>query len=243
MPNGMLNFPIPQTRARWLVSGRVGGLLDRLFNYPAVLVLVLLRLGAASVLLSGVSRGPTETGLCVLVAATSISLSLRTPFGNDGADQMAILIFSALSWARVAGTLEAAAISLWFIALQTCLSYITSGVAKVTARGWRNGTAIKGIFRTVVYGHSTVGRLVHRFPTIAIIAGWMVIVTECGFSLVLFCPKPIAFVFIVGGLLFHASSAVLMGLNTFLWEFVATYPALLYCASDVSERLWCHKMV
>lgn len=212
----MLNFSIPQARSRWLVASRLSPLLERIFHYPAVLGIIGFRLGAAVLLLSGVCSGLPESALCGLVATTSIALSLRTPFGNDGADQMTILIFSALTLARFADTPEAGAISLWFLALQTCLSYFTAGVAKASSRVWRNGEAITGIFRTVVYGHSSIARTIGRHPVSAIIAGWSVIVTECSFVFALISPQPIVFAFLFGGLLFHIMSAIFMGLNTFL---------------------------
>jgi hypothetical protein len=237
-PTGLLNFPIPQARARWMVRNYVSPVLDRIFNYPSVLVIICLRLGAATVLLAGVSQGATEATLCLLVAATSIALSLRTPFGNDGADQMTVLIFVALTLARLADTTEAANVSLWFLALQTCLSYLTAGVAKAAEPIWRNGEAIKGIFRTTVYGHSTVSTLVQQYPILARLAGWSVVTTECLFVLSIVCPRPIVFVFLAGGLLFHVASAAVMGLNTFAWAFGATYPAVFYCSAICAMRLW-----
>ena len=51
------------------------------------------------------------------------------------------------------------------------------------------------------------------------------------------------FVFLAGGLLFHVASAVLMGLNTFLWAFGATYPAVFYCSVICAMRLWGHAAI
>jgi hypothetical protein len=36
---------------------------------------------------------------------------------------------------------------------------------------------------------------------------------------------------LTAGLSFHLVAAVVMGLNTFVWAFSATYPAILHCRS------------
>jgi hypothetical protein len=236
---GMLNYEIPQTRARWLLVGP-GALLAPVFQYPGILGLLLLRLGAAVVLVTGTASTGIEVLLVGVIALTSIALSLRTPFGNDGADQMTMLIFSSLFLALVAGTEAAAVACLWFLAAQTCLSYLTAGAAKATAVGWRNGDAIRGIFRTTVYGHPLIGRLVLRHQWMARLAGWSVVLTECLFVLALIAPQPLVFLFLIGGLSFHLASAAFMGLNTFLWSFAGTYPAILFCAARASLILWGH---
>ncbi|MEZ4299384.1 MAG: hypothetical protein R3B70_30820 [Polyangiaceae bacterium] len=48
-------------------------------------------------------------------------------------------------------------------------------------------------------------------------------------------PKPMFGI----GLMFHLANAALMGLNTFVWSFSATYPAILFCRGSLwQERLW-----
>lgn len=239
-PVGMLNYEIPQSRARWMLAGPGSSALAHVFQYPAVLAVIALRMGAALLLVAGVSSGGFETVLVATIALTSIGLSVRTPFGNDGADQMTVLIFTALTLALLAGTELAAVASLWFLAAQTCLSYLTAGAAKTTAIGWRNGDAIRGIFRTTVYGHPFIGRLVRDRRLLATFVGLSVVCTECLFALVLIAPQPLVFVFLAGGLLFHVGSAIFMGLNTFFWSFAGTYPAILFCAAQASRALWGH---
>jgi hypothetical protein len=36
---------------------------------------------------------------------------------------------------------------------------------------------------------------------------------------------------------FHVMSAVVMSLNTFIWSFVATYPAILWCHAQIRSHL------
>ena len=37
-----------------------------------------------------------------------------------------------------------------------------------------------------------------------------------------------AYAYLAAGLAFHTANAMVMGLNTFLWAFEATYPAIIY---------------
>ncbi|GAA3050529.1 hypothetical protein FHS39_000953 [Streptomyces olivoverticillatus] len=237
-PAGLLNYPVPRTRSRRLVAAPYAPVLAAVFDYPAVLFLLGIRLAAAAAVAVGAPADGAGTALVVLLAATSAAMSLRSPFGNDGADQMTVLVFGSAALARLAGTPLAAQAALWFLAAQTCLSYLTAGIAKSSARMWRDGTAIRGIFRTVVYGHARAGAYVARHPGLATAAGWSVIVTECAFVAVFVTPSPYVYVILAGGLGFHLASAVLMGLNTFTWAFGATYPALIFCASLSAGALW-----
>jgi uncharacterized membrane protein (DUF485 family) len=68
-----------------------------------------------------------------------------------------------------------------------------------------------------------------RAATLAVLA-W-----ECAFPLVLVLPAPFAYVMLALGVLFHVTNAVVMGLNTFVWSFVATYPAVIWV---VQHRGW-----
>jgi len=41
-------------------------------------------------------------------------------------------------------------------------------------------------------------------------------------------------VFLGWGLAFHLMNALVMGLNSFLWAFLATYGAIIYCCMQFS---------
>ena len=57
----------------------------------------------------------------------------------------------------------------------------------------------------VTSGH--VSTAAHRFPT-----------------------QSLTYLLLISGVLFHIGAAVLMHLDTFLWAFIATYPAIIFCA-------------
>lgn len=224
--SGLLNWSVPKLRVPWLVNSWVSEGLDNVFSFPAVLYLIGIRLGAALALITGL---PGSIAYVAVIALSSIALMLRTPFGNDGADQMSVLTFTALALGTVHPTLTAMRVCLWFIALQVCLSYATSGLAKLVAPGWRSGVYLIDIFKTTMYGNGSMARLLLKHPVLAKYVARLVVLTECIFPLVLFVPGHAAFWLIAGGISFHAMAAFSMGLNTFFWSFIAAYPAILYC--------------
>jgi hypothetical protein len=131
-----------------------------------------------------------------------------------------------------------ATITLVFLAGQSCLSYFLAGVAKCLGHSWRDGTAVRDIFRTRSYGQSFLSRLLHRSPILAAGATWFALGFECSFPLVLVLPPPLSLIYLILGCLFHLVNAFAMGLNLFVWAYLATYPAVLYTASRLSATLW-----
>ena len=66
---------------------------------------------------------------------------------------------------------------------------------------------------------------------------WSVIVMETLFPLCLVVPQPWGWPFLGWGVAFHLLCAVIMGLNSFFWAFVATYPALLYASASLRPAI------
>ena len=67
-------------------------------------------------------------------------------------------------------------------------------------------------------------------PPIAIAGCWLTIVFELGFAGVLWLPEPAGLALLATGLAFHVTTAVMMGLNVFVWAFAAAYPAVMFFA-------------
>jgi hypothetical protein len=228
---GLLGWEVVQLRSAWLTHGRLARCLDTLFTGSGLLLLVILRAAAAAWLVVG-HTGAAHGTVVVVAALTTLLLMLRTSFGNDGADQMCLLVLLAGAIARASGArpavLEAA---LWFIALQACLSYATSGIAKLWGGAWRDGSGIVGILSTHTYGLPALATLFTRRPALAVSVSWMIIASEALFPLVLVAPEPWIPAVLAGGLTFHLGCAVVMGLNTFIWSFAAAYPAIYWVTS------------
>jgi hypothetical protein len=195
------------------------------------LILLALRTGAALALLLWEPAGLLRVGLVAGIAVLTIAPSTRSPFGLDGADQMSVITFVGLTLAHLGSSPVVQKAFLWFIALQACLSYATAGWAKVAAPRWRSGEYLTSVFATLTYGHAGIARfLAPRRQLTAFVARSMILM-ECVLPLALVLPAPGTLALLAVGVLFHLSAALIMGLNTFFWSFVAAYPAIFYCAS------------
>lgn len=107
----------------------------------------------------------------------------------------------------------------------------------------RNGSALMGIFGTKAYGNERLATYLRLHPSQAAWASRLFVLSECLFPLVLITPKRLTRVFLAGGLLFHALTAAIMGLNSFFWSFGATYPAIAYCNHQVTRHQLFRKIV
>lgn len=199
-----------------------------LFNQPGMLIMLLLRL-VCSVALFISPQSYFTVYLLAIVVSTSLLLAIRNPIGNDGSDQMSVIIGISLFIAFLFHDPEISAISLFFIAAQSILSYVIAGVAKMLSKKWRNGTAIYQIMNTESYGSARISLYLHRAsPAISSVLAWNVMLFEALFFTVVILPYPYFLVFLLWGLIFHFYNAIIMGLNNFFWVFLATYPAVIY---------------
>jgi hypothetical protein len=144
---------------------------------------------------------------------------------------MSLITFTAVAvYKFFPGDVHVAHSSLWFIAIQGCLSYSVAGIAKAVSPVWRSGEAVRRILSTRTYGSSSSAALVRGRDGACMVLSWLLMLFECTFPLALAFGQTGFAVFAVLGICFHIANAVIMGLNTFVWAFVATYPAILFCA-------------
>jgi hypothetical protein len=176
------------------------------------------------------NRSVFSCGLLACVLMTGAILHYRCTFGIDGGDLMSMIVAAGLLVASIPSTSPWwALVGFGFIAAEACLSYVSSGLAKLTSSQWRGGQPLYRIFRTGTFGHSRAAQLVRRHASLEPILSWSVIIFETAFPLLLLAPRKVLVLGLMSGALFHAANAYVMGLNTFCWAFVATYPALWYC--------------
>jgi len=205
---------------------------DVLFNEAGVKALLILRL-LSLLLLLAVPIGSAWFSLIIaLLVVNNLAFNWRRLLGDDGSDQMSSIILITLALCvGISSSSFTLHVGLWFIALQACLSYSAAGIAKLVSSQWRTGEAIYGIFNTGTYGMKSVARFLEKRKTMCVLLCWSVIIIETLFPLCLVLPEPWNWAFLVWGALFHLQCAVIMGLNSFLWAFVATYPAIIYVRS------------
>jgi hypothetical protein len=236
---GLCSWQVFQLMNNWTASRRFQRTVGQIFAYPRVLGFFALRAACAVLLLVDALPGDgPRAAIAAALVATSLLVSFRSPYGNDGADQMMTLIFVSTGLAHAIGSPAARQLALGFIALQACLSYFTAGIAKLASPMWRGGTAITGVLGTEIYGHPSAGALVAGNPALARGASWFVMLFECAFPLAIIGPREVTLALLFAAALFHLGAAIFMRLNTFLWAFVATYPAVLYSCRDIFHARW-----
>jgi hypothetical protein len=168
---------------------------------------------------------PFAVALSTLLVTQLYHFLRRCSFGILGSDQMNLVVIGS-SWLCIVVAPKAAAAGLWFMTVQSCLSYAVNGAAKLAAPKWRSGRAMPAIFATHSFGHPTVLRMLVAMPRLNRFLCWLVIVWECSFPLVLVVASPVRLGILATGIFFHAMIAVTMGIHLFIWAFIATYPAI-----------------
>ena len=233
---GLFSWDVLRTISRATLSlgtGRPRQLISHPFFVPAVTGA---RALAALILIFFSNNHALSTTCVFAIIAASIVMYWRAPLGLDGSDQMSLITFVAVAIYKLfPGDVHVAQASLWFIAFQGCLSYFVAGIAKVISPVWRSGEAVRRILGTRTYGSSRTASLVTGRDGVCVALSWLLMLFECTFPLALAFGKTGFAVFAVLGILFHITNAVIMGLNTFVWAFVATYPAILFCAVSLRQ--------
>ncbi|WP_194821448.1 alpha/beta fold hydrolase [Micromonospora sp. S-DT3-3-22] len=164
-----------------------------------------------------------------VLTGSQAALHAQHLYGSDGADQVSFLV-QALTTAARAGQRRPAVVDacLWFVALQSVLSYTVSGWAKLPSDTWRSGRALPGITRTLTYGDPQVWQLMRRYPRLTKLAAHGVLAMECAFPLAYAAKgRPAPYLLATAGA-FHLVNARVMGLGRFFWAFTSTYPAVAY---------------
>jgi|SRR5579875_123151 len=229
-PEGVYSWKVMSSRPVYVLHSAFLRRIDFLFGYRGSIAVHALRVLCCLWLPAAIAtHAPGGIPLLLILAISSIVLSFRNIIGTDGADQMSLLIFVALAISAPSSDSFVRNAGLVFIAGQSILSYVVSGVAKALSPKWRSGVALQQIVNTRTYGMEPVARWLTRAPRwLNQALCWAVIVIETGFFLVVFLPSPWLFFFLVWGMLFHVSNAVVMGLNNFFWSFTATYPSIIF---------------
>lgn len=194
-----------------------------------VAALLGVRLACGGALLLPV-EGTARVALLAAVVATGWLFKLRNWLGEDGSDQMgqitatgALLTACGLQWQDLALALAGCLL----VAGQLTISYFLAGTAKLVSFEWRSGRALVGVMGTRAYGHALAARLASSHAWFPIVFCWFVILVEAVFPAFLFGPRPLLAAVLAAFGLFHVATALFMGLNTFVWAFVAAYPSVL----------------
>lgn len=97
--------------------------------------------------------------------------------------------------------------------IQLCIAYLSSGLRKASGAQWYDGEAIWRSLMAQGYQWADFTWLA-RYPAIAVVAGWMVLVVEVGYPLFIW-PRRTRRLWIAAVVGMHAGIAVFMGLHVF----------------------------
>lgn len=201
--------------------------LDSLLSHPMFSLVLIARLVFS--VLALFSPHPVWP-LSLLITTVLISIRWRGSF-NGGSDAMTIVILTALSVARFFPGSEAIQQgTIWYIAVQAGLSYFVAGWSKIGKASWRSGQALPAIFQTSAYTASPGMNWIIGHPLVCFSMAWTVLIFECTFPVAFLSPTLCLF-YLGFALVFHLTNVYILGLNRFVFAWVASYPALYYCSS------------
>jgi hypothetical protein len=205
---------------------------------PAGLRLVFgIRIACALAFLAAAMMGvPLPRFGIALFFAALLSLPLRyvEPVGvfagMDGAERLLIAVILAAGGSFIFASPLAVEAALVFIAGQAMIDYASAGWTKLReAASWTSGISMQRVLSSAHYGHPGLASLARRQPAIGRVLSVAMIALEIAVPFALVLPPPVAEGLLVVALGFHLAAAAVMGLNTFVWSFAATYPAILHC--------------
>jgi pimeloyl-ACP methyl ester carboxylesterase len=152
-------------------------------------------------------------------------------YGTDGSDQAAGLVQTATGLARVSRSPQVQDALLWYVSLQSALSYLVSGWIKLLGADWRDGSALGGVLRTRTYGAEHAWRLTRRHPGCARAVAHGVLALECLFPVVYLRGGALARPVLAGVASFHVANGFVMGLGRFVTSFTAMHPMVAYTSA------------
>ena len=105
-----------------------------------------------------------------------------------------------------------------------------SGAVKILRPEWRSGRAMTIFLNGAIYGPLPPAHPL-RHPKLAMLGAWSFILWECAFPLALLAPTH-AVVFCAVAAVFHFLVFWFFGLNRFFWAWMASFPAIVWCAGQ-----------
>jgi len=205
----------------------------RLFDDPVFFIVVAIELAGAAVM----AVEPTSTVGPLVCLVCHVLVMRRIYPAVDGSDDMLMVILGVAILRTLATAPEAQLAAVLFLAGQSALSYLTSGLSKAQSRTWWNGAGLRGVLTTRTYSEPHLARFIGTHPLITRVLGPFTIVWESAFPLaVLAGPEP-AIVAVVVAASFHLACAFVMGLASFSWAFGAVLPAVVYSSFWLAEQL------
>lgn len=160
-----------------------------------------------------------------LLVVTSMLVALRflgSFNGGSDAMTMATLISLIISLSSSLG--------FYLLAFHCTLSYFMAGIVKIKNNSWRRGSALPIFLTQSNYKVPLQVQKMTSHKLLMTLVSWAVMIFECTFPLVWLLPQ-LTQTYIVLAILFHLVNYFCLGLNRFVFAWLASYPALLYCCT------------
>jgi hypothetical protein len=174
------------------------------------------------------------TSFLLLFNTMTLLLRWRGAF-NGGSDFMSVVSLTGLFLGQFLCLFLPQNIALkaglWYICIHSLTSYFLSGSVKLSYPGWRNGRALPYLLDNAAFGPLKTNSW-FKIPAIACLASWGFIVWECLFPVSLLWPQ-YTLVWCLIGAVFHFLVFWHFALNRFFWAWCVSYPAIIYCASQL----------
>ncbi len=200
--------------------------LQFLLSYPNFIGVLLLQLTVGVVLL--LLPNPWCLAL-LLLTSFLVTLRWRGSF-NGGSDSMTIILLTALCVANFYRySPKVAEGCLWYISIQTVLSYFVAGLVKLKGASWHTGEALRGYLSFSNYDVPAALKALAAQRAVVFLAAWLIMLFECSFPIAL-ADSNTCLIYLALALGFHCANVYVFGLNRFLFAWGAAYPALYYCS-------------
>jgi hypothetical protein len=178
---GIYDWTLVRTSRAWSTRGHVAHLLDLLFRprmYEGLMAGQIFLAAGLLVISSGKEFQGTIAAFLFGLFLLRVLTHIRHSYGLDGSDQMSIILLATLALAFTSPTQFGSTAAIYFIAFQSFLAYISSGVAKMTASIWRSGKALPAILNTQSYGSRYASGALRGRPRTALLACWAVMIFQ-----------------------------------------------------------------
>jgi hypothetical protein len=167
--------------------------------------------------------------LFALLSLSHLYSYVKRKIGRDGADQVRLLSFLAFSLCFLASGEWVKILPLFFIGGQLLILYATSGAIKLGSVHWRKGNVLADILGTHSFGNGKVAAYLKKHPNLEKLFSHSAIGAMLFVPLTFLLPlQPLFLLALACIFMFHISTALLMGLNDFLFTIPLMYPAVFY---------------
>lgn len=197
---------------------------EHLASHPRERILFGSRLLLALLLACGMAPAFVEAAL--ILSGVFLLRRFDGPY-HGGSDRMTLLLLLGLFVSHLLPSVRAREWVIGYVAVQVVLSYAMAGWVKLREPSWRDGEALRDVFAHSVYPVSERVREWANRPALLRVAGWGIVLFESLFPLALF-DSGLLRVALAAAFGFHLANAALLGLNRFVWVWIAAYPLLLW---------------